>query len=288
MLWSPILKGIMQGTQNFLWLGWSAVFNSAGRLAGTAIVVMVLAGGAAGIMAGALAGMAAAFGVVLWQSWHVLKEPGAPFDAGAWLASVLPLTAGFGASQFLFSADLFVVQAYLGQNGDAAPYVFGGTLARAIVSFTGPLAAVMFPRLVHSAARSQKTNVLRLTLVGTLFLSAAAAATLILTAPLLIKLGSTRSNLSIVPLIPLFAWSMVPLAVGNVLLNSLMAHSRFKVIPILLLVSAGYWIALLCNHSTFKSVIQTFGAFNFLFLAVCFCFDWRLKGNTDSKALPGF
>ena len=69
---------------------------------------------------------------------------------------------GFGVSTFIFSADAVVVQNYLGADGKAADYIFGGTLCRAIVLFTVPLAAVMFPKLVHSAARSQKSNVMGL------------------------------------------------------------------------------------------------------------------------------
>lgn len=281
MLWSPIFAGLMQGRQNFLWLGGAGVLNSVVRLSIAGVVVLLLGGGAVGIMTGALIGSALAFAVALWQNRDLWNEPSARFDWRGWLARVLPLTAGFGASTFLFSADMFIVQAYLGKDGQAAPYAFGGTLARAIVIFTGPLAAVMFPKLVHSAARSQKTNLMRLTLIGTVVLGAAAAAGLTLTAPLLIRLGSKPENLSIVPLIPLFAWSMVPLAIANVMLNNLMAHSRFKVVPFALLVAAGYWVALQFHHDSFRSVIQTLGIFNLLFLLICTCFTWIGSGKSS-------
>jgi O-antigen/teichoic acid export membrane protein len=269
----------MQGRQNFLWFGWSAVINSVGRLSLAFFIVLLFGGGAAGIMVAALIGMAMAFGVGLWQNHDLWNEPSAPFEWRPWLVRVLSLTAGFGASQFLLSADVFVVQAYLGKDGQAAPYVFGGTLARAIVAFTGPLAAVMFPKLVHSAARSQKTNLMTVTLAGTAVLSALAAVGLTLASPLLIKLGSKPENLSIIPLIPLFAWSMVPLAIANVLLNHLMAHSHFKLAPFLVLVAVGYWIALQHHHDSFKSVIQTLGVFNLLFLAVCSALVWSTRGR---------
>jgi hypothetical protein len=65
-----------------------------------------------------------------------------------------------------------------------------------------------------------------------------------------------------VPLIPLFAWSMVPLAVGNVLLNNLLAHSRFKCVPALIILGVAYWIALQYFHDSFKTVIEVLGVFN--------------------------
>jgi O-antigen/teichoic acid export membrane protein len=282
MLWSPVFQGLMQGRQNFLWLGWAAVVSSVGRLSIAAFVVLLLGAGAAGIMTGVLVGAALGFGVALWQSWDLWREPSAPFDWRTWLARVIPLTVGFGASQFLFSADLLIVQAYLGKNGAAAPYVFGGTLARAIVFFTGPLAAVMFPKIVHSAVRSQPTNLMRLTLLGTAVLSALAAVGLTLTGPLLIRLGSTPANLAVIPLLPLFAWSMVPLAIANVLLSNFMAHSHFKLVPFLVLVAAGYWVALQYHHASFKAVIQTLGIFNLLFLAVCLGFTWSTNGKSST------
>src|SRR5260370_13871899 len=128
----------------------------------------------------------------------------------------------------------------------------GGTLARGIVVFTGPLAAVMFPKLVHSAARAEKRelNLMGLSLLGTAVLSCLAAIGLTVTAPLIIKFASKPEYVSIVPLIPLFSWSMVPLALALVLLNNLMAHSRFKVVPAAVAVAIGYWIALQYFHDS--------------------------------------
>jgi O-antigen/teichoic acid export membrane protein len=256
-----------------------AIFNGVGRVLVVALIVTVLQGWAAGTMIGVLAGLVAALGFAARQNHDLWREPGAPFDSLGWLRRVVPLTLGFGAGQFIFSADAIVVQNYLGNGGVAAPYMFGGTLARGIVLFTGPLAAVMFPKLVHSAARAQKNelNFMALTLLGTAVLSSLAAIGLTLTAPLIIKFVSNPDYVSIVPLIPLFAWSMVPLAVALVLLNNLMAHSRFKVVPAAVLVAIGYWVALQYFHDSFKTVIETFGVFSLLFLAVCSFFTWGIK-----------
>jgi O-antigen/teichoic acid export membrane protein len=191
---------------------------------------------------------------------------------------VVPMTLGFGAFQFLASADALVAQSYLGgKEGEAAAYMFGGTLARAIPLLTVPLAAVMFPKLVHSAALSQKTNLMGVTLLGTAVLGGVGALGLTLTAPLLIKIGSKPEYVSIVPLIPLFGWVMVPLSVGNVLLYNLMAHSRFKVVPALVAVAVGYWVALQYHHDSFKMIIQTLGVFSLIFLAVCLVFSWSSR-----------
>ncbi|MDB6122188.1 MAG: hypothetical protein JWQ71_1181 [Pedosphaera sp.] len=287
MLWRPIFLGLLQGRQNFLWMGWAAIFDGVGRVVIAGIIVTFLHGWAAGIMAGALIGLVSALATATWQNRDLLEEPSASFEAGAWLKRVMPLTLGFGASQFVFSADLIVVQSHFNETGD---YVFGGTLARAIVLFTGPLAAVMFSKLAHSAARSQKNDLMGLTLLGTAVLGSMAAIGLMITAPLLIKYGSKPEYRTILPLMSLFAWSMVPLAVANVLVNNLMAHSRFKVVPALVAVAIGYWVALQHHHSSFKEVIQTLGVFSTLFLLVCVVFTWGVKEKAkpalDEEAPP--
>lgn len=279
MLWRPILLGLLQGRQNFLWMGWAAIFDGVGRFFIVWVIVGQLHGWAAGALAGALIGLVASFSTAAWQNRDLRHEPGAQFVAGTWLKRVVPLTLGFGASQFIFSADLIVVQSHFDETG---AYVFGGTLARAIVLFTGPLAAVMFSKLAHSAARSQKSDLMGLTLLGTAILGCLAAVGLWITSPLVIRYGAKPEYLTIVPQISLFAWSMVPLALANVLLNNLMAHSRFKVVPALMTVAIGYWVALQYHHSSFKEVIQTLGIFSTLFLAVCMVFTWGVK----AKAKP--
>ncbi|MCX6923970.1 MAG: hypothetical protein NT154_12295, partial [Verrucomicrobia bacterium] len=44
MLWLPIAFGVLQGRQNFLWLGWAAVCNGAGRVLLAGFIVLVLGG----------------------------------------------------------------------------------------------------------------------------------------------------------------------------------------------------------------------------------------------------
>jgi O-antigen/teichoic acid export membrane protein len=281
MLWLPIFQGLLQGRQNFLWLGWVAIFNGMGRLAIGVGIVFLLHGNAAGLMVGVLLGLVAAVGTGFWQSRDLFRQTGAPFDWGPWFRLVVPFTIGAGAFQFIFSVDAIVVQNYLGDKGAAGAYDFGGTLARAIVAFTGPLASVMFPKLVESAARSHKHtfNLMGLTLLGTTVLGAIAAICLPLITPLVVKFASKPEYVSIVPLMALFSWAMVPLAMGNVLLNNLLAHSRFKVVPAVAALAVGYWIALQYFHDSYKTVLEVLGVFSTLFLLVCALFTWVLPGR---------
>jgi hypothetical protein len=133
---------------------------------------------------------------------------------------------------------------------------------------------------------SNRADLFILTLTGTAILAALAAIGLTVTAPWLIKLGSKPEYVSFVPLIPWFAWAMVPLAVANVLLNNLMAHSRFRSVPALVAVAAGYWVTLQLFHDSFRTVILVLAVFNLLFLATGAWFTWRPSGQPSQPRGP--
>jgi O-antigen/teichoic acid export membrane protein len=291
--WVPILLGVLQGQQNFLWLGLIAIVNGMGRFVSVGLIVLVFGGLAAGAMAGALAGIVAALLLAIIHSRAVWMGPRLRFDWRRWLALVIPLTLGLGSSQFLFSFDVIVVRAMLGTEQNQY-YVAAGMIGRGLVMFTLPLTVVMFPKLVHSASLGRKTNILAYTLFGTGLLGTlgALASTGVAIAVRQIVLrpeeaaavvpGSlvqllalhTEGALVISELIPWFVWCMLPLALANVLLNNLMAAKRFRIVPLLLILAGGYAAALVTWGSSFVRVVQLLGAFNLTFLAVLAAYTW--------------
>ena len=63
-LWLPVLLGILQGRQNFAWLGGAAIINGAGRFVAVGIIVMLLSGQAAGATTGVLIGLTTALSLI--------------------------------------------------------------------------------------------------------------------------------------------------------------------------------------------------------------------------------
>jgi O-antigen/teichoic acid export membrane protein len=168
----------------------------------------------------------------------------------------------------MLSADMIFVQSHFSSD-QTPPYVAAGTLGRALVAFTGPLAAVMFPKLVRSHKRAETTDVLWLTLLSTALLGALGAGMLTFLAPYVIKLGFRSNFVTIAPLVPWFAWCMLPLAMANVLVNNLMAKSHFAAVPAMVAVAVGYtWFLQQFGMKSFLSVVQTLGIFNLLLLIV--------------------
>jgi len=272
-LWNPVMSGMMMGRQNFLWLGWSTMLSALARLALVAIIVWVLAGHAAGAMCGVFLSMPVTFAIGIWQTQRLWRGDPAPFVWMPWLKQVLPLTLGMGATTFMFTLDMIAVQRFLPESGI---YGAAGMIGRALMFLVAPMTMVMFPRIVQSAAKSERTDVLAQALGATALLAGSAAlfCTFFAEVPLTIVQGPRY--LAAAPLVPWFTWCMLPLTVSNVLVNNLLARQRYAVVPWLVTLACGYTFVLWLEpfHRSHLRVIQTLGLFASLYFLVCLWFTW--------------
>src|SRR4029077_3488059 len=109
-------------------------------------------------------------------------------------------------------------------SATAGCYVSAGTLSRALMWLVGPLATVMFPRIVHSAAKSEKTEVMGMVLLATAVLAGVGAVGLSVLGPWVIRFMSCGTYVQMASaMLPWYAAAMVPLSLGYVLLNNLLA-----------------------------------------------------------------
>ena len=244
MLWLPVAQGLLQGVEDFLWLGWVQILNGCGRFTGVVIIVWLLGAYAVGAMTAALLGFWFALGV---------------------------------------AADQILVQS-LFAKGLTGWYGAAGMIGRGLVVFTGPLVAVMFPKIVRSAARAETTNVLAQALGATVLMGGGAALACTLLPELPLRIIYKREYWVAAPLVPQFAWCMLPLTLANVLIGNLLARERFEAVPWLVVVAAGYGAALMGRapafqaaepFEAFKMVVHTLGLFSFLLLAVAAWFTRR-------------
>ena len=280
-LWAPLFTGVMQGRQDFFWMGWSVLLGGAGRLALAAFLVLALAFGAEGMMAGALIGVGLTVAITIWRTRDLWRGRAEAFDRKYLLRQVVPLMLGFGACQFMFTSDTIFAKAYF-HSDEMAPYVAAGTLSRALLWLVLPLAAVMFPKIVHASARAEKSNLFGLVVLGTAALALCGGLGLWLVGPWVVKLIFTANYVAeTTALIPWYAAAMVPLAMANVLVNDLLARSRFGVVPFMVALAAayGFTLPMLLNHfpGRIEVVLQTLGAFNLLLFLVCAWFVWGVK-----------
>jgi O-antigen/teichoic acid export membrane protein len=275
--WLPMFYGLLQGQQNFLWMGWSMIANGVGRVALAAFAVLALHYYAPGMVLGMLAGLAIALVIAIWPTRALWLAPARSFDWRSLLRQVIPLTLAFGTFQFMLTADTMFVKAYF-SGDDAAYYVSAGTLARASMWLVGPLAAVMFPKIVHAKAKGEKSDLMGVVLIGTVILAAGGATGLWIFGPWVVPFMFKHSYVQAATiLLPWYAWAVVPLSVANVLLSNLLARSMFKVVPALCVLVGVYVFALTRFHNTPVTVIQTLGVCNVLLLAVCAFYTWGVK-----------
>ena len=183
----------------------------------------------------------------------------------------------------LSTADVVYVQSVFPK--DQSPYyVPGAMIGFAMLQFTLPLAMVMFPKIVNSVARAQKTDALKLSLLATATMGglAAVAATVLPKLPLQILYFTNDKFWVMAPLVPWFAWCMLVLTLVNVLVSNLLARERYAIVPWLVVIVAAYLATLfgLKEHflqmerdAAFRLIVQVLTGYNLLALGVSLWFS---------------
>jgi O-antigen/teichoic acid export membrane protein len=283
-LWMPLFSGVLQGRQDFFWLGWASITGGVGRIVVAVVMVLAFHSGATGMILGAGIGLGAWAGIAIWRSRDLWLAGPERFDGLGLFKQAAPLMLGFGACQFLFTTDTMYAKAFF--PGDKmAFYVAAGTLSRGLLWLVLPLAAVMFPKIVHATAKSEKSNLLGIVLLGTAILAICGTVGLCIVGPFVVKLIYKPEYVAeTTKLLPWYAGAMLPLALANVLVNDLLARARFKVVAPLVLVAVAYGFtlpAMLHQYPGHMEVaLQTLGMFNLLLLAIC---AWFTFGSPKSK-----
>jgi len=283
-LWMPLFAGVLQGRQDFFWLGWGTIANGAGRAFIAIFMVLAFGSGATGMVLGAVIGLGAWALIGIWRSRDLWMAKPEKFDGDPLLRQIIPLFLGFGACQFLFTTDTIYAMAFF--SGDKmAPYVAAGTFSRALLWLVLPLAAVMFPKIVHATAKSEKSNLLGIVLIGTGVLAIICTAGLCLVGPLAVKIVFKDAYVSeTTALLPWYAGAMIPLALGNVLVNDLMARGKFKIVPPMVLLALAYGFTLpamlhryfghAADVKVMEMALQLLGGFNLVLLALAIWFSF--------------
>lgn len=283
---TPVFGGLLQGKQDFFWLGWTMMLNAFLRVGVAALVIFFIAKTAMGFMAGVFAGSAVVLFIMVWKTREIWAGERGPVALGPFLAEVTPLMIGFGACQLLFCFDTIIVGRFF-SDPQTSWYASAGTLSRALMWLVLPLVSVMFPKLVHNTAKSEKSNVFGLTLLLTAALAIAAGIGLSLLGGVAVKIvyGAARVE-GTMSIIPWFAAAMVPLTLANVIVNGLLAKADFRVVPWLGMLALGYAVTLWSWHPSLTAVLQTLGGFTTALFLVGALYTWVLPAKSNSPSNP--
>jgi O-antigen/teichoic acid export membrane protein len=291
-LWLVMARGILQGKQNFFGLGWTMILDGFVRITSLIAIVLVFRGQSAGAMLAAVIGQGLALAFGLYWIRDVVFGPGEKFPVNEWLARLLPLMGGTAGVILLSSFDVPFVQATF-EAGQRKLYMAGQNIGFALFQFTAPLAMVMFPKIVQSAAKAEKTDALKLTLVSTAIMGglAAVASTLLPWLPLRILYFKSPEMWQAAPLVASFAWCMLLLTMANVVVSGLLARKSFAFIPWLMMLAAAYvysmimlrpWLPQLEPFDAYRMIIRTMTAFNGAGLIIACWFAWGRKVSPAS------
>lgn len=246
-LWVGVVRGLLQGRQNFFGLGWVAILDGIGRFASVAIIVTFFGGLAAGAMTGAVLGCVAALLVGVFALRDFIHAPGGEFRWKPWLRSFFPLAFSAGALQLIQQFDNMFWQAVIPESAletwkIGARFSPAQTVGFGITQFTVPLAMVMLPRIARSSAKGEASDALRLTVLCTAGMGGLAAlgCTLFPVLPLQVMFFKTPDNWQAAPLVPWFAWAMVCFTLANVVYSDQFARTRYEGVPVIVGISAAY------------------------------------------------
>jgi O-antigen/teichoic acid export membrane protein len=296
-LWIPLAKGLLQGQHRFFGLGWLQISDGVGRFAVMFVVILFLGGKAAAAMFAAVVGQLITISIGAWLTrsiWGV--RPAISFDWKKWLAEALPLTLGLGTVLLMSSIDMIFVQGLFTDTRQTALY--GGAMLTgfAIIQFIAPVALVMFARVAQNVARSERGDSLGLTLSATILFGTLAGigCTLLPSLPLRLMYLGNAEMWKAAPLVPWFAWALLPLTVANVLVQNILARARFQAVLWLMLVPPAYAAALclqapslvrMNQFDAFVRIIQTLGVASTVLCLVAAWFSLRPRTIISSDRI---
>jgi hypothetical protein len=185
----------------------------------------------------------------------------------------------------LSTADVLYVQSLFPLEA-AQKYVPAAMIGLAFMTFGTPIAAVMFPKVARSAAQTRGSQAMSLALAATVAGGAVGAVfcTLFPELPLRIIFVGKPLFWQAAPLVPWFAWMLLPLIIANVLINNLLARGRFSLVPwalavgvvyLGLLVGARHWLPTLEPFQAFRTLLAGMGLCNLTLLVVAAVFTFR-------------
>lgn len=281
----PLFSGVLQGRQDFFWLGHAQILNGVGRIGGAAVLVLAFQAGAAGMISGAFLGVTVATIIAIWRTRDLWIGPAEPFDWKVLLRQVTPLVLGFTAFQFLFTSDTMFTKAYF-TGDEMKPYLVAGTFSRGLLWAILPLTTVMFPKIVHSHAKSEENNLFGIVVFGTAIMGICGILGLCFFGPLATKIVySAKDVAGTMALIPWYAGAMVPLGMANVMVNNLLARSKFQVVPyiVVLVVAYGFTMPYMLSHFPHRLEVplQTVVVFSTLLFGICAWFTWGKFAQKD-------
>ncbi|HDQ25333.1 MAG TPA: hypothetical protein ENN43_01130 [bacterium] len=266
----PVVRGILQGLQNFIGLGANLILDAFLRI-GFLFLFIWLGWGVRGAMSASFFSALAAFitGFVLLSFIFKYKEENAPVvtkrEIGKYALPVFLSMFGFSMLGYM---DLFAVKHFYPQE-EAGFYAVTSIIGKAFLFFPGAIVMTLFPKV--SEQHELSGNTLKL-LYKALFLTAGVSLAGIVFCYFLpefvIKLltGGGRYY-EIAGIVKIFGIAILPLVLFNVIINYSLAVQKYEFIYMMFVGIISYAVLLWFFHASFIQVIAVLFGVNAAVLA---------------------
>lgn len=266
----PMLGGILQGVQAFVWGAVSAIVGGFLRVSGAVILIFILGGvsdlAVIGHGLGMLVSLAVGVAGVLWIFRNTTPAP-AQKSIAAYFFWTLLVLAGFSV---MMNADVLIVKHYFLPETSGV-FARAATIGRIIVFLPMPIAGALFPKAVAAgseAVRQKKLLWRGILFAGGIIMATALGGSLLPQLPLWILYGDYPPAEATVTLVRCMLWAMSPLSLAYIIMNYHLAQHRFGVLlflpagALLYLAGATLW------HASVLQIIAVLAAVNILALVV--------------------
>lgn len=261
LLGFPVLCGILQGLQAFVWMSMSMhMWGVIRLLSAFLLVTLVSASAMAGIVSHAIAQVFALLigSVGVWQMTRGLDRRPAPTGVARYFLQALLMLAGYAV---LMNSDVMLIRHF--HPGETGHFAWAATIGRSVIFLPMPIALAMFPKVISmgaSSAATRKTLWRALFMTVSLILLAVGAVWLLPWLPLKILYKVDAPTPEMVSLVRWVCLAMSPLGITYVLLHFEMAQHRFASVPWLLACAAGYIGGVALWHHSVGQVVLVMGS----------------------------
>jgi dolichol-phosphate mannosyltransferase len=267
---APVLGGVLQGLQQFLWTSVAGISNALGRVLLGGLLVTLLFPACGWALAGHVGGMYLAMFVSLAALIPLLKKRES--GGGAVPSMRLYLLQCFFIQvsiAILMTGDVVIVKHFLPENTD---FAYAATLGRIVAFMAAAVAMAMFPKVTSTSggfSKNQRSVYLRSQLYTTCIIAASLALCILFPAPMLrILFKITQPGAEILGYTRWMALVMAISTLLNINVFLLMAQRRFRLLGITLFSAALYLVGVYFYHDSACHIIAFAGLANVLALVV--------------------
>ena len=286
-LFGPVLGGILQGVQAFVWSAVSGIIGTGVRIIVSVALVYWLGrisdwaiiGHGMGVLAGLLIGA----GSIIWIFKDTIPVQADKKIAGYFFSSLVIL-AGFS---FMMNADVLIVKHFFSPE-ESGLFARAATIGRMIIFLPMPIAGALFPKIVAAGGigGQQKRLLIRGTLLaGAIIVAAAGVGSVIPQLPLWLIYHDVHPSETMIRLVRCMLWAMSPLSLAYIVMNYHMAQSRFNVLFLLPLCALFYLAGVVMWHASVFQIVAVLAASNLAGLTVLLIgLPWRNVKPAESAA----